>query len=134
MSEILSQIKVLIVDDHPMTLILLGKVLKQLGLKNIKEAEDGKRALAMICLDDFNLVFTDLDMPALSGLELIQELRQKEATRDLPVIVVSGESDQDKVFQALQAGADAFVVKPFSSRTIKEKIVQVFSKRVRPAS
>lgn len=134
MSEILSQIKVLIVDDHPMTLILLGKVLKQLGLKNIKEAEDGKRALAMISIEDINLVFTDLDMPALSGLELIQELRQKEATRNLPVIVVSGESDQDKVFQALQAGADAFVVKPFSSRTIKEKIVQVFSKRVRPAS
>ncbi len=134
MSETLSQIKVLIVDDHPLSLILLKKVLQQLGLKNIKEAEDGKRALAMISIEDINLVFTDLDMPALSGLELIQELRQKEATRDLPVIVVSGESDQDKVFQALQAGADAFVVKPFSGRTIKEKIVQVFSKRVRPAS
>ncbi len=134
MSETLSQIKVLIVDDHPLSLILLKKVLQQLGLKNIKEAEDGKRALAMISIEDINLVFTDLDMPALSGLELIQELRQKEATRDLSVIVVSGESDQDKVFQALQAGADAFVVKPFSGRTIKEKIVQVFSKRVRPAS
>jgi two-component system, chemotaxis family, chemotaxis protein CheY len=134
MSGALPQLKILMVDDHPLTLTLLGNILKQLGFINLKEAEDGERALAVISTEDITLLFTDLNMPNLSGVELIRRLRKNEATKELPVIVVSGESDREMVMQALQAGADAFVVKPFSSKIIREKIVQVLTKRVRPAS
>jgi len=134
MSSALPQLKILMVDDHPLTLTMLGKILKQLGFMHLKEAEDGERALAVISTEDITFLFTDLNMPNLSGVELIRRLRQNEATKELPVIVVSGESDREMVMQALQAGADAFVVKPFSSKIIREKIVQVLTKRVRPAS
>jgi len=134
MSSTLPQLKILMVDDHPLTLTMLSKILKQLGFMHLKEAVDGEQALAVISTDDITFVFTDLNMPNLSGVELIRRLRQNESTKELPVIVVSGESDREMVMQALQAGADAFVVKPFSSKIIREKIVQVLTKRVRPAS
>jgi two-component system chemotaxis response regulator CheY len=132
MSDQLSGVKILIVDDHPVTLSLLRQVLKQLGFKNIQEAEDGERALALIRLEDIKLVFTDLNMPSMSGHQLIQEIRQQAATRHLPVIVVSGESSQEQVTMALREGADTFVVKPFTAKIIKEKIVQVLSRKTRP--
>lgn len=134
MSGTLPQLKILMEDDHPLTLTLLSNILKQLGFMHLKEAEDGEQALAVISTEDITFLFTDLNMPNLSGVELIRHIRQNEATRELPVIVVSGESDRDMVVQALQAGADAFVVKPFSSQIIREKIIQVLTKRVRPAS
>ena len=67
----------------------------------------------------------------MSGVELIQQVRQKDNQRKLAVIVVSGENDPEMVMDAFKAGADAFVVKPFSPKTIGDKIAQVFSQRGR---
>jgi len=132
MADNIFQKRVLIVDGSVWAQSMLRETLRQLGFKNILEAEDGERALSMISAGSIDLVFTDLNMPALSGIELIQKIRQNAASKYLPVIVVSGESDQDVVIQALRAGANAFVVKPFSSKTIKERIIQVLSKVPRP--
>jgi two-component system, chemotaxis family, chemotaxis protein CheY len=132
MSGTFPQLKILMVDDHPLTLTMLSKILNKLGFTNLREAANGDLALTIISNEDIGLLFTDLNMPALSGVELIRQLRQIDATKDLPVIVISGESDRKVVIRALQAGADAFVVKPFSGKIIKEKIVQVLAKRARP--
>lgn len=129
MSDTLFRIKVLIVDDHPVMLTLLCAALSQLGLKNVTKVEDGQIALAMLKREEISLVFTDLNMPRMTGIQFIQQIRQQAGTRDLPVIVVSGENDQDMVAQAIQAGADAFIIKPFSVETIKKKIIEVLSKR-----
>jgi two-component system, chemotaxis family, chemotaxis protein CheY len=127
------KIKILIVDDHPMMLTMLRQILKQLGFDNIREAETAEAALEMLAQDDICMVFTDLGLPAMSGLELIQKIRGNRATSALPVIVLSGISEQETVLQALKAGADNFIVKPCSAATIKEKIIQVLSKRAQPA-
>jgi len=128
-----SNIKILIVDDHPMMLTMLRQILKQLGFDNIQEAETAEVALELIGHDDICMVFTDLGLPAMSGIELIQKIRENSATSNLPVIVLSGLSDQEIVLQALKAGADNFIVKPCSAETIKEKLVQVLSKRAQPS-
>jgi two-component system chemotaxis response regulator CheY len=125
------KIKVLIVDDHPLTLSMLRQIMKQLGFDDVREANDGNLALEILDNEDIKLVFTDLNMPNMSGIEVIQRIRGKAETRELPVIVVSGEGDQDIVVSAMQAGADSFIVKPFAAQTIKEKILQVLSKRAR---
>lgn len=125
------KIKVLIVDDHPLTLSMLSQIMKQLGFNDVREANDGNLALEILDNEDIKLVFTDLNMPKMSGIEVIQRIRGKAETRELPVIVVSGEGDQDIVVSAMQAGADSFIVKPFAAQTIKEKILQVLSKRAR---
>jgi two-component system, chemotaxis family, chemotaxis protein CheY len=126
-------LRILIVDDHPAMLAMLRKILKQLGFDNIQEAETAEQALAMLSQEDICMVFTDLGLPAMSGIELIQQIRQNSATSQLPVIVLSGISEQETVVQALKAGADNFIVKPCSAQTIREKLVQVLSKRAQPA-
>ena len=80
------------------------------------------------------MVFTDLGLPGMSGIELIHQIRQDRATHHLPVIVLSGISEQETVMEALKAGADNFIVKPCSADTIKEKLVQLLSKRAQTTS
>lgn len=123
------KIKILIVDDHPVTLTMLRKILKQLGFEDVVEANDGDVALEMANKEKPALIFTDLNMPVLSGIELIQRLRENEKMKELPVIVVSGEAEYEMVKKAIKAGADNFIVKPFSPKIIREKIMQVLSKR-----
>jgi len=129
-----NKMKILIVDDHPAMLTMLRQILKQLGFSNVLEAENAERALAMLSQDEICMVFTDLGLPAMSGIEFIQQIRQNSATRELPVIVLSGISEQETVVQALKAGADNFIVKPCSAKIIKEKLVQVLSKRAQSVS
>jgi two-component system chemotaxis response regulator CheY len=113
-------------------LTMLKQILKQLGFCNIQEAETAERAIAMLSQEDICMVFTDLGLPAMSGIELIQHIREKTATKHMPIIVLSGISEQETVVQALEAGADSFIVKPCSAQTIKEKLVRVLSKRALP--
>ena len=126
--------KILIIDDHPTMLTMLRQILKQLGFDTIEEAETAERALEILSRGDVRMVFTDLGLPGMSGIELIHQIRQDRATHHLPVIVLSGISEQETVMEALKAGADNFIVKPCSADTIKEKLVQLLSKRAQTAS
>jgi DNA-binding response OmpR family regulator len=121
--------KILIVDDHPAMLTMLRQILKQMGFDVIDEADSAERALEILAGGEVRLVFTDLGLPGKSGVELIQTIRQEKATSHLPVMVLSGMSEQDTVVEALKAGADSFIVKPCSANTIREKLVQLLSKR-----
>jgi two-component system chemotaxis response regulator CheY len=123
------QITILIVDDFSLTLTMLRQILKQMGFDDIRTAYDGEMALEILENEDISLVFTDLNMPKMSGIELIQKIREKAENKDLPVIVVSGEGDHDMVLKAMETGADNFIVKPFAAKTIREKIAQVFSQK-----
>jgi len=125
------QIKILIVDDHPVTRKMLRQILKQLSFDDIREAVDGDMAMEILGDEDINLMFTDLNMPKVTGMELIQKIREKAEHRELPVIVVSGEGDYDMVLKAMQTGADSFIVKPFAPKTVIEKIAQVLSRRAK---
>ncbi len=126
--------KILIIDDHPTMLAMLRQILKQMGFDTIEEAETAERALEILSLGDVRMVFTDLGLPGMSGIELIHQIRQDRATHHLPVIVLSGISEQETVVEALKAGADNFIVKPCSADTIKTKLVQLLSKRAQTTS
>jgi len=123
------RLRILVVDDQPMMTTMLRQILKQLGFSHVKQAEDGNIALAMIQEGDIDMLVTDLNMPALSGIELIQQIRQDATTRNMPIIVVSCESERDMVLEAMKSGADAFIVKPFAATTVWEKIAPVLRKR-----
>ncbi len=129
----INNFKILIIDDHPAMLVMLRQILKQLGFDTIEEAETAERALEILSLGDVRMVFTDLGLPGMSGIELIHQIRQDRSTQHLPVIALSGISEQETVVEALRAGADNFIVKPCSANTIKEKLVQLLSKRSQSA-
>lgn len=122
------QINILVVDDHPLMHTMLTQIIKQLGFTNVFLAENGDLAWHTLLHRNIGLVITDLNMPVLNGVELLKSIRNNPMTTHLPVIVISGEGVADKVREAIAAGADAFIVKPFSAQTVHAKIVQALNR------
>jgi two-component system chemotaxis response regulator CheY len=128
-SEIDFDQKVLVVDDFSTMRKLIRNVLKEIGFNQIYEADNGVAALDILRSDKIGLVLTDWNMPTMTGLELLQRIRREPAGKDIPVLMVTAEGKKQNVVEAIKAGADNFVVKPFTSETVREKIEQVFRKR-----
>jgi two-component system chemotaxis response regulator CheY len=118
--------KVLIVDDFATMRRILKNILKQIGFSNIAEADDGKTALAKLKDRKFDLVLCDWNMPEMSGLELLQEIRSDDVLKDTPFVMVTAEAQKDNILNAVKAGVNNYVVKPFTAETIGEKLKKVF--------
>jgi two-component system chemotaxis response regulator CheY len=118
--------KVLIVDDFATMRRIVKNILKQIGLSNIVEAEDGKAALAQLKDGKFDLVMCDWNMPEMSGLELLQKVRSDDVLKDTPFVMVTAEAQKENILDAVKAGVNNYVVKPFTAETIEEKLKKVF--------
>ncbi|MCD6266463.1 MAG: response regulator [Deltaproteobacteria bacterium] len=118
--------KVLIVDDFATMRRILKNILKQIGFSNIAEADDGKTALTELKKDKFDLVLCDWNMPGMSGLELLQNVRSDAGLKDTPFIMVTAEAQKENILEAVKAGVTNYVVKPFTAETIGEKLRKVF--------
>ncbi|KAK9863485.1 hypothetical protein WJX84_009824 [Apatococcus fuscideae] len=105
------QFKVLLVEDDLFTLKCTSKLLQQCGYE-VVNATNGKEALALLnSREDIDMVLTDVLMPEVSGLQLMDELRNAR-WRDIPVVAMSAESKQEVVLEALKGGAQDYLVKP----------------------
>ncbi len=120
-------IKILIVDDYKTMLRIIRNVLRQIGLVNVDEANDGAEALAMLKQGDYGLVISDWNMQPMTGLELLQQVRADGRLGKLPFIMVTAESKVENIVAAKQAGVSNYVVKPFSAETLRAKIDTVFA-------
>ncbi len=120
-------IKILIVDDYKTMLRIIRNVLRQIGLINVDEANDGAEALAMLKQGEYGLVISDWNMAPMTGLELLQQVRADGRLAKLPFIMVTAESKVENIVAAKQAGVSNYVVKPFSAETLRAKIDTVFA-------
>ncbi len=120
-------IKILIVDDYKTMLRIIRNVLRQIGLVNVDEANDGAEALAMLRVSDYGLVISDWNMQPVTGLDLLQQVRADAKLARLPFIMVTAESKVENIVAAKQAGVSNYVVKPFSADTLRSKIDAVFA-------
>lgn len=118
----------LVVDDFPTMRRIVRSLLKELGFTNVDEAEDGQDALNKLRSGSFEFVVSDWNMPNLDGLEMLKEIRQDEALKDLPVLMVTAEAKKENIIAAAQAGANGYVVKPFTAATLEEKLNKIFDK------
>ena len=113
----------LIVDDSRTIRMVLAKTLRELGYETA-EAANGREALAF--LDGtpvpLEVLLTDWNMPGMSGLELVKEIRERPHLRTLPVIMVTTETEGGHVAAALQAGATEYLMKPFTRDMIAGKL------------
>ena len=123
--EIDKSIKVLVVDDYPLTRDMVKAILRQLGFQNIVGAEDGAVALQLIRDERFGLVICDWNMPRLSGLSVLREVRSHDRDKHLPFLMLTAEAYKENVVEALKAGVSDYVVKPFTSQTLGEKVARV---------
>ena len=121
------EMKVLVVDDFPTMRRIIRNLLRQLGFQNIAEAEDGTHALSLIKEEPVDLVVTDWNMPKMSGIELLKAIRQDAEHKSLPVLMVTAEADKSSIIQAIQAGVNNYIVKPFTAEVLKEKIEKIFA-------
>lgn len=111
---------------------LLRAYLKELKYNNVSEVSNGREALQfMIASQAVNkgvqIVIADWNMPELNGLELLKEIRKTEEWRKLPYILLTSESEKTLVTQAIIAGVNQYIVKPFSQKIIKTKLDSVWS-------
>lgn len=120
-------INVLIVDDYKTMLRIIRNLLKQIEFNNIDEASDGAEALGKLRTGNYGLVISDWNMAPMTGLELLQEVRQDTRLKTLPFIMITAESKSENVVAAKQAGVSNYIVKPFNAETLREKIEKVLA-------
>ncbi len=119
------ELKILAVDDSPTMRRIIVNTLKRAGFNDVSEATDGKDALAKMKVDNYSLVITDWNMPEMDGLSLVTHIRGNAELQDMPILMVTTRSVKDDIIEAMKAGVNNYIVKPFTPETLGEKIQQV---------
>ncbi len=122
-----TSMKVLVVDDFATMRRIVKNILTQLGYKNIIEADDGTTALDILKQEKIDLIISDWNMPKMTGLDLLKNVRGNPEMADTPFIMVTAEAQQDNIILAVKAKVSQYIVKPFTADTLGEKISKVFS-------
>lgn len=120
--------KILIVDDFSTMRRIIKNLLRDLGFTNTHEADDGLTALPMLKNGDFDFLVTDWNMPGMTGIDLLKEIRSDQSLASLPTLMVTAEAKRDQIVEAAQAGVNGYVVKPFTAQVLKEKIEKIFER------
>ena len=120
-------LNILIVDDYRTMLRIIRNLLKQIDFNNVEEATDGAEALGKLRAGQFGLVISDWNMAPMTGLELLQEVRQDGRLKSLPFIMITAESKTENVVAAKAAGVSNYIVKPFNAETLRDKIEKVLA-------
>ena len=123
--------KILVVDDMGTMRKIIKNMLTKMGCSNLTEADDGLPAWDMIQAANeqgqpFDFIVSDWNMPGMTGLDLLKNIRADERFKKLPFLMITAEAEQANVVIAVKAGVSNFIVKPFSIITLKEKIDKIF--------
>ena len=128
MSDI-SQLKFLVVDDFSTMRRIVRGLLKEMGNNNADEAEDGAIALHMLKGKEYDFVVSDINMPNMTGFDLLKAIKADAALKHLPVLMVTAEARKEDIVLAVQSGAAGYIVKPFTKATLEDKILKIMQKR-----
>ena len=123
----MGQLRILAVDDSPTMRRIIINTLKRAGYTEVFEATDGKDALAKLKTVKIDFVITDWNMPEMDGLTFVSTLRADNTFKNLPVLMVTTRSVKDDIVEAMKAGVNSYIVKPFTPDTLKAKIDQVLA-------
>lgn len=123
-----SPLRVLIVDDFSTMRRIIRNILKEIGHADADEAEDGAIALQKLRASKFDFVVSDINMPNMTGFELLKAIRADESLKSLPVLMVTAEARKEDIVLAAQSGASGYIVKPFNKATLEEKVQKILQK------
>jgi two-component system chemotaxis response regulator CheY len=126
--------KILLVDDSRTMRSIQKKVLEGLGQNEVSEAADGIEALAIIASTPagFNLIVIDWNMPNMDGITLVRKIRERDKTT--PLIMATTEAEKTRVLDALKAGVNNYIIKPFTPEALLEKVRQTLAKLQKSAA
>ncbi len=116
--------RVLIVDDSSVMRKIVERSLRQAGLdlEEVVEAGNGIEAIAAVREGVFDLILSDINMPAMDGIEFLRQLGTIESAKGTPVVMVTTEGSESRVVEALSIGAKGYIRKPFTPDQIKERV------------
>lgn len=112
--------RVLVADDSATMRKIIIRNLQAIGVPSAVEVSDGIEAVATFIPGHFDMVLTDWNMPGKTGVEVVKDIRAKDAK--VPIIMITTEAEKNRVLQAIQAGVSDYLVKPFTPETLREKL------------
>ncbi|WP_027187973.1 chemotaxis response regulator CheY [Desulfovibrio cuneatus] len=118
--------RILVVDDFSTMRRIIKNILRQLGMNNVVEADDGTSAWDVLNKDKIEFIISDWNMPQMTGIELLRKVRSSEEFADLPFLMVTAEAQQENIIEAVQAKVSNYIVKPFTAEVMKQKIDKIF--------
>ena len=117
---------VLVVDDSRIMRNIVKNTFDQLKLPvHFLEAFDGNNAMQVLTNNKVDLVLLDWNMPNLSGIDFLRQVRSQDSYKSIPIIMVTSESSKLSVVEAIKAGATAYITKPFSEKIFMEKLSKI---------
>jgi two-component system chemotaxis response regulator CheY len=121
----MSEIRALIVDDSSVMRKIIERSLRQAGLNLavVHEAGSGTEALDLLKVKEVDLILSDINMPSMDGLEFLRQIRAQNLATGVPVVMITTESSEEHVKQAIQAGARGYIRKPFTAEQVKERVL-----------
>ena len=124
---IAERIRILVVDDATPVRKSIGYSLQQLGFANIDMANSGRDALAMMRLHHYELLITDLNMPQMTGIELVEVMKKDESLCRILVLVLTAENEKSRIIRLIKAGVNGYILKPYTQESLHDKILGLAS-------
>jgi two-component system, chemotaxis family, chemotaxis protein CheY len=125
----MSEIRTLIVDDSTVMRKIVERSLRQAGLDPmvVYEAGSGTEGLDVLRVKQVDLILSDINMPSMDGLEFLRQLRSQNLAPGVPVVMITTESSEEHVKQAILAGAQGYIRKPFTAEQVKERVLPLIN-------
>lgn len=125
----MSELRVLIVDDSSVMRKIVERSLRQAGLDPmvVVEASSGIEGLDALRNQQVQLVLSDINMPSMDGLEFLRQIRGQNLAPGVPVVMITTESSEEHVKQAILSGAQGYIRKPFTAEQVKERVLPLLA-------
>ncbi|HWT65472.1 MAG TPA: response regulator [Terracidiphilus sp.] len=125
----MGEVRTLIVDDSSVMRKIVERALRQAGLDPlvVLEASSGIEGLDVLKASQVDLILSDINMPSMDGLEFLRQVRSQNLAPGVPVVMITTESSEEHVKQAIQAGAQGYIRKPFTAEQVKERVLPLVS-------
>ncbi|MBR4742127.1 MAG: chemotaxis response regulator CheY [Desulfovibrio sp.] len=120
------EMRVLVVDDFSTMRRIVRNILRQIGIANVVEADDGTTAWDILNREKIDFIVSDWNMPKMPGIDLLRKVRASEQFADTPFLMVTAEAQQENIIEAVQAKVSNYIVKPFTADVMKQKIDKIF--------
>ncbi len=114
--------RILIVDDFDTMIRIIKNVLNELGYNNIITARNGEQAYQIVSKEKIDFIISDWNMPVMTGIELLKKVKGDPALAHIPFLMVTAEAEKEHIVEAIQAKVDQYIIKPFNSVMLAEKI------------
>src|ERR1700676_3032679 len=123
------EITTLIVDDSAVMRKIVARALRQAGLNTliVHEAGNGHEGLEVLKVQTVDLILSDINMPSMDGLEFVRQISALNLAPGVPVVMITTESSEEHVKEAIQAGARGYIRKPFTAEQVKQRVLPLLT-------